>query len=84
MRPARERRLRAQQLPFAREQVEVLLDLLRVLVGVDAEVAEVAALPAERNVQVQPERHAGAGRRRQRRAAHRAPTASGVQTENGG
>ena len=35
------------------EQIEVALDLACVLVGVDAEVAEMAALPAERNVQVQ-------------------------------
>ena len=46
-------------LPLAREHVEVVGDFLRVLVGVDAEVAEVAPLPAERNVQVHPERDAG-------------------------
>ena len=47
------------------EQVEVLLDLLGVLVRVDAEVAEMAALPAERDVQVQPQRHpAGAASQR--------------------
>ena len=55
------------QLPLARQEIEILLDLARVLVGVDAEVAEVAALPAERDVQVEAERHACAGGRCQRR-----------------
>src|SRR6185436_12835127 len=40
------------------EHVEVIANLLRVLVGVDAEVAEVAPLPAERNVKVDAQRHA--------------------------
>ena len=51
------------ELPFAGHHVEILFDFLRVLVGVDAEIAEVAALPAERDVQVQAERY-----RRRRRA----------------
>ena len=55
------------ELPLARQHVEIVVDLLRVLVGVDAEVAEVAALPAERDVEVHPERHARHRRRVQRR-----------------
>ena len=58
-RPARRARAAARSsCPFPHERVEILLDLLRVLVRVDAEVAEMAALPAERDVQVQAERHA--------------------------
>ena len=83
-RPAGDRRLRRVQLPFAREHVQVVVDLLGVLVGVDAEVAEVAPLPAERNVQVEAERHAGHGRRLERRPCRRCSTAAVVQTENGG
>ena len=45
----------------APSEIEILLDVARVLVRVDAEVAEMALLPAERDVQVQPERHAGLG-----------------------
>src|SRR5690606_30379589 len=56
-RPARDGGPGGVELPLAREQVEVVGDLLRVAIGVDAEVAEVAALPAERDVQVQPQRH---------------------------
>ena len=55
------------QLPLAREHVEIVRDLLRVLVGVDAEVAEVAALPAERDVEVEAERHRRIGGAAQRR-----------------
>ena len=55
-------RLRGVHLPLAGEDIEVLADFLRVLVGVDTEVAEVAALPAERNVQVQTQWRAGNGR----------------------
>ncbi len=47
-------------LPLARHQAQVVLDLPRVLVGVDPEIAEVTALPAERDVQVEAERD-GAG-----------------------
>ena len=43
-------------LDFAGQGVEVSFDVAGVLVGVDAEVAELAALPAERDVQVQPKR----------------------------
>ena len=50
-----------EQLPLARQHVEVVADFLRVLVGVDAEVAEVTPLPAERDVQVEAERHARPG-----------------------
>jgi hypothetical protein len=51
-RPVRQRRLRAQQFPFAREQVQILFHLLGVLVRVHPEVAEVTPLAAERNVEV--------------------------------
>ena len=54
------------QLPLPREEIEVRLDFLRVLVGVDAEVAEVAALAAERDVEVQTERDVGRRRRGER------------------
>ena len=67
-RPAVDRRIGAVELPLARHHVEVLFDFLRVLVGVDAEIAEVAALSAERHVQIQAERH-------RRRAASSAPAA---------
>jgi hypothetical protein len=46
-----------------REDVQVVAHLLRVLVGVDAEVAEVTPLPAERDVEIEPERHARNRRR---------------------
>ena len=42
-------------------------DVAGVLVGVDAEIAEVAALAAEGNVQVEAQRQAGRGRCRERR-----------------
>ena len=81
-RPAVDRRIGVVELPLARHHVEVFLDFLRVLVGVDAEVAEVAALPAERHVQVQAERHrrrpassAPAARRARRRRPSRRRTA---------
>ena len=48
------------QLPLAPEEVQILFDVARVLVRVDAEIAEMALLPAERDVEVQPERHAPA------------------------
>ncbi len=66
-RPAGDRRQLAVQLELARQHVEILVDLARVLVGVDPEVAEVAPLAAERNVQVHAERHVGRRRRRERR-----------------
>ena len=56
-RPAGDGPARAQQVPLAHEQVEIARHLLRVLVRVDAEVAEVAPLAAEGDVQVQAERH---------------------------
>ena len=51
------------EFPLAREQVEIAVDLFGVLAGVDPEIAEVAAFPAERDVQVEAERRAGHGRR---------------------
>src|SRR5262249_20170505 len=48
--------LPAVEFDFLHQGVEVRLDVARVLVGVDAEVAELAALPAEGNVQVQAQR----------------------------
>ena len=48
--------------PLIGEQAQIVLDLAGVLVRVDAEVAEVTPLAAERNVQIEPERH----RRRRR------------------
>ena len=62
--------------------VEVALHLGGVLVGVDAEVAEVAALPAERDVQVEAERDVAGGDASAGRAS--VSTASFVHTENGG
>ena len=83
-RPAGDRRLLRVQLPLARQDVEILADLGRVLVGVDAEIAEVAALPAERDVQVEAERdRPGAGGAASAGRASRS-TASSVHTENGG
>ena len=74
----------AVQLPLARQHVEVLADLLRVLVGVDAEVAEVTPLPAERDVQVEARAgRPGSGGDASAGRASRS-TASCDQTENGG
>ena len=81
-RPARDGARCLVQLPFAREHVEILLDFAGVLVGVDAEIAEVAALPAERDVQVQTQRHGRRGLGQRREAVGRAPAA--IHTENGG
>ena len=64
--PSGDRRLRRTQLPFVREHVQVVIDFLRVLVGIHAEVAEVASLPAERDVQVEAERNSRHGRRLER------------------
>jgi hypothetical protein len=44
------------QLPLPGQHVEILLDLARALVDVDAEVTEVAPLAAERDVEIQAER----------------------------
>ena len=63
--PPREVRLGRVELDLPRQSVEVALDLLAVLVGIDPEVAELAPLPAEGNVQVEPE----VGRLRARRLA---------------
>ena len=59
--PADERLLPV-KLQLAKRQLQIPLDGRGVLVGIDAEVAEVAALPAERDVQV--EAQLGARRRR--------------------
>ena len=75
---AGDRRLRRVELPFARQQIEILLDLARVLVGVDPEVAEMAALPAERDVQVQTKRARPASAGACSRAAWASLTAAGI------
>src|SRR5262249_24238338 len=62
---ADDRQLRI-ELHFLEQGVEVGLDVARVLVGVDAEIAELAALAAERDVQIEPERRARPGRCTQR------------------
>ncbi len=56
--PGKDRQARV-QLPLARQHVEIRAHFLGVLVGVHPEVAEVAALAAERDVQVHAERHTG-------------------------
>ena len=66
-RPAGDSLERRVELPLARQEIEVRLDFLRVAIGVDAEVTEMTALPAERNVQVHAERHACDRRRCKRR-----------------
>ena len=76
-------RRRGVELPLPREQIEILLDLARILVGVDPEVTEMAALPAERDVQVQPQcpvSRCGVCLR----ACRASVTAAVFQTENGG
>ncbi len=67
-RPASHHRQAADQFDLARQGRDIGLDVRGVLVGVDAEVAELAALAAERNVQVQPQRHFG--RRRMQGLVH--------------
>ena len=66
-RPSGNRRLPRVHRPLLGEHVEVAADLLRVLVGIDAEIAEMTPLPAERDVQIEPERRRGVRRRLQRR-----------------
>jgi hypothetical protein len=66
-RPTSNRRRPRQALPLAGQRLQVLLHLLRVLVGVDPEVTEVTPLPAERDVQVEAERHASWRRPLERR-----------------
>src|SRR5207253_1842193 len=46
------------QLDFLDQGIEVELDIACVLIGVDAEIAELAALTAKGNVQVEPKRRA--------------------------
>ena len=55
-RPPGDGRLPGVQLPLPPQHIEVRLDLRRVLVRVNPEVAEMAALAAERDVEVQAER----------------------------
>ena len=80
--PVAHHRLAADQFDLVRQGRHVLLDVVRPLVGEHLEVAELAALAAERDVQVQPQRHGG------RRLLHRVPalrsTCSRFQQENGG
>ena len=66
-RPSSDRRQRRVELPFARHDIQVAVDLVGILVGVDAKVAEVTPLPAERDVQVHPERDTFYRRQVQRR-----------------
>jgi len=61
-RPSTHDRLFADQFDLAGECGQILFDLLGVLVGVDLEVAELAPLAAEGDVQIEPERDV-AGRR---------------------
>src|SRR5262249_5391283 len=57
-RPASDAGPGRQQFYLLQDGIEIDFDVLGVLVGVDAEVTELAALPAEWDVQVKPERHA--------------------------
>src|SRR5689334_9161021 len=66
-RPAGDRRLLRQHLDLGSQRVEIGADLLRILVRVDAEVAELAPLAAERDVEIEAERRAWARRRVERR-----------------
>ena len=50
------------KLDFLHQGVQVGLDIAGVLIGVDPEIAKLAALPAERDVQVQAQRRVGLGR----------------------
>ena len=49
----------ADQFDLASQAIDVTLNRLSVLVGVDPEVAEPAPLAAERDMQIQPQRHTG-------------------------
>src|SRR5262249_41666554 len=66
-RPARDRWSPAVQVPFVHQEIVVVDDLLRVLVRVDAEIAEMAPLPEEGDVETQPGRHAAGARSGDRR-----------------
>src|SRR5207248_10197527 len=70
-RPTGHRGKRSVQFPLAREHIEIPVYLLRVLVGVDTEIAEVAPLAAERNVEVQTKRNRRVRRRLKRRLGRR-------------
>ena len=71
--PPGDGRLRRVELPFPAQEVQVLGHLARVLAGVHAVVAEVAPLPAEGDVQVEPEGDVGGGlgQRREGVGGHR-------------
>ena len=53
--PAQGGRLRRIELDLAPQGVQIPFDFLAVLVGIDPEIAELAAFPAEGNVEVEPE-----------------------------
>ena len=76
-------RKRSVQLPLAREHVEILAHFLRVLVRIHAEVAEVAPLPAERNVQIEAERNRLVRRRLERRLRRRVDRVLGPHRKRG-
>ena len=59
-RPPPHHRLLADQLDLVLQRLAIRLDLLGVLVRIDAEIAELAPLAAERNVQIQAQRHVAA------------------------
>ena len=67
-RTAGDRRRRRIELPLARQAIEIRLHLARVPFGVDAEVTEMTLLPAERDVQVEAQRHSGRGAGQRRTA----------------
>ncbi len=62
-RPLAHHRQAADQFDLVRQGRDVAFDVVRVLIGIDAKVTELAALAAERNVQVQAERRVGPRRR---------------------
>jgi hypothetical protein len=60
-RPVAHGRLVADQLDLPRQGADIGLDVAGTIVGKDLEVAEFAAFPAERDVQVQAQRHVAGG-----------------------
>ena len=81
-RPAADERNATVQRHFLDERVEVGFDIAGVLVGVDAEIAELAAFAAERNVQIQAQRRTGFGSRVESGVS--VGQMAGFQKENGG
>ena len=63
--------LMTEQFDFFGECFDITSDRVRVLVGIDAKVTELAAFPAEGNVQVQAHRHGSVWFRRECRADFR-------------